>query len=106
MGWHVVRAFVAVNEAAVAVRHKAGEEDFEVAPDLRLVIFTENQRCRGVMQKNVANARIHARLAHILPYGLGDFVGATPLGADAQAILPHDHGEIPLVFGAGVEFAL
>src|SRR5215831_9342925 len=59
---HVVVAFGGVDEHAVAVGYKAGEEGLEIATDIWVGIFLDEERGRGVTEVEGEKAVLKAFL--------------------------------------------
>ena len=65
MGGHVVGALGGVDEEAVAVGNDFRHEGFEVAADIRVGIFLDEERCGGVLDVEGAEA--------VLKFGAREF---------------------------------
>src|SRR5437763_9260734 len=53
---HIIRTFGGVNKERIAIRHKPGHERFEIAPNIRVSIFLDQQRCGRMANLNRAKS--------------------------------------------------
>jgi hypothetical protein len=89
---HVVVAFGGVDEHAVAVGDEAGEESFEVAADVGIGVFLDEQRGGGVTEVEGQKAVLKAFLGEPVRNVVGDFVEAAAAGLDAKFVERLEHG--------------
>ena len=83
---HVVVAFAGVLEQRIPIRSEAGEESLQVATDLGVSIFLDEQRGGGVPQVQRGDASLQARLTHA-GYDLScHFGGAAIAGLDDEFV--------------------
>jgi len=86
MGGHVVIALGGVNEKWVAVGNEAGEEGFQIAPDIGVGIFLNEERGGGVAEVESDEAGLKAVFGE--PGGdlVGEVVEAAAAGGDGQLV--------------------
>jgi len=89
---HVVVAFGGMNEYAVAVGDEAGEECFEVAADVGIGVFLDEQGSGGVTEMQRDKAVQETFLRKPIGNVVSDFVKAAAAGRDAQFMKGLEHG--------------
>lgn len=88
---HVIRAFVRMTEQWVAIGDEAGQESLEVASDLGVGVFANDQRRAGVLHENMAQAASNATFPDHPADSIIDPVESASAGRDLQKRL-HNHG--------------
>lgn len=79
---HIVRPLHCVDMGRVTVGRQLADEIFQVAANVRIGIFSDQQRSAGVPQKNVAQACRHATSGDNI-FQLGaDFLKPAPAGGN------------------------
>jgi len=90
---HVVVALGGVDEKPVAIRHQTGEECLEIAPDVGVGVFLDEERGRRVPKEQRQQAVAEAVLRNPALDLPGHRVKAAAAGADTQFVsnLAHVH---------------
>ncbi len=89
VGWHVVGPFGGMRVAWIAIRHQIGEKGFQIAQDVRVGVFTDQERGRGVLYKDLALAGMDAGLVNLVLDLAGDFDQTASAGLNFQKCLAH-----------------
>ena len=87
MGGHVVGPLLVVEVSGVAVENQPGDEVFEVAAYVTVRVFSDNQRCAGVMYKHVAKPLLDIRSSQQLLDLAGDVDRRPTLGLQRYRLL-------------------
>jgi len=80
VGRHIVIAFGGMDEHAVAVGDEAGEEGFEVAADVGIGVFLDEQRGGGVAEMEGEETVLKAFFGKPVGDVISDFVEAAAAG--------------------------
>ena len=83
---HVVVAFRGVNEHAVAIRHEAGEEGFQVAADVGVSVFLNEERGGGVAEMESKESVLKIFFGQPVGDVVSDFVEAAAAGLDTKFV--------------------
>ena len=83
----VVLALGGVLEDRIAIRHKAGEEFLEVAADIRVGIFLDDNGGGGVLDVQGHLPGFDSALVEERGHFAGEFVEAAPAGGDGDFVL-------------------
>src|ERR1051326_2174969 len=84
MGGHIVLALGGMDEKRVAVGHKAGKEFFQVAPNVRVGVFLNEQRSRSVADVERQEAIVEVVLRRPGRGVVGEFVEAAAARGNSQ----------------------
>jgi hypothetical protein len=84
---HVILPFCHMLKPWVAVRDQPGHVTLQIGPDIRIRIFTQDERGTGVMEKDIADTGPDTGAAHTLLDLAGYQTGATPAGGYKKVIL-------------------
>ena len=85
MRGHIVRAFLIMDETAIAIRRNIAHESFQIRSDTGVGILTKDQRCTSVLNKDVAQASAHTGCRNQRFDLAGYFNGLALTGSDINA---------------------
>ena len=86
VGGHVIVAFSGMNEEPIAIRHQAGKEFLQIAPHIRVGIFLNEQRSRGVAKVQSEQASSERVIGNPLSDVISEIVQAASRGVDFELI--------------------
>ena len=83
---HIIGAFHRVPVQAVVFRYQAVEEGVEVVNHVRVGIFLNSERCRGMLRENSEQARVQLPCVNPFHDRAGDFIEALAVRRDLHSM--------------------
>ncbi len=84
MGWHIVRAFVGVDEVRSILGNKMIKKSLQIRPGTWISIFHNHQTRTGVLNKDRKRASLNTGSRHSFNHLIRDFIRPLALGVKAE----------------------
>ena len=84
---HVVVTFVVVPVLRVAIRRQSLQHGFDIVADIAICIFSDNQRCAGMLNEQIAQPNLNAALCDDLINVVSNIIRTATAGFVGNCVL-------------------